>query len=188
MLGLTTEIGPVFSWADNYDLFIASPNGTNTTHAMVCEFTQHPSNIIKSQNDIGVMLLKIPRLKKHELASIRLTPTVQLAHYNGPYKLNPPPLYAVALSPEEIVQADTARARARARDAAWLSHVHTEDKPVEWAGFNAYLDRQEASTSTKKPKTLVVFGPLLDAPPAHPDTVLTTLIYLEKTLNTFGMQ
>ena len=94
----------------------------------------------------------------------------------------------MALSPEETVQADTARARARARYAAWLSHVHTEDKPDEWAGFNAYLDRQEASTSTKKPKTLVVFGPLLDAPPAHPDMVLTTLIYLEKTLNTFGMQ
>ena len=155
---------------------------------MVCEFTQHPSNIIKSQNDIGLMQLKIPRLKKHGLASVRLTPTVQLAHYNGPSKLNPPPLSAVALSPEETVQADTARARARARDAAWLSHVHTEDKPVEWAGFNAYLNRQEASTSTKKQKTLVVFGPLLDAPPAHPDTVLTTLIYLEKTLNTFGMQ
>ena len=65
---------------------------------MVCEFTYHPSNIIKSQNDIGVMQLKIPRLKKHELASIRLTPTVQLAHYNGPSKLNPPPLSAVALS------------------------------------------------------------------------------------------
>ena len=134
------------------------------------------------------MQLKIPRLKKHELSSIRLTPTVQLAHYNGPSKLNPPPLSAVALSPEETVQADTARSRATARDAAWLSHVHTEDKPVEWAGFNAYLDQQEASTSTKKPKTLVVFSPLLDAPPAHPDTVLTTLIYLENTLNTFGMQ
>ena len=48
------------------------------------------------------------------------------------------------------MQADTAMARARTRDAAWLSHVHTEDKPVEWTGFNTYLDRQEASTSTKK--------------------------------------
>ena len=63
-----------------------------------------------------------------------------------------------------------------------------EEKPVEWAGFNAYLERQEASTSTKKPKTLVVFGPLLDAPPAHPDTVMTTLVYLENTSKTFGIQ
>ena len=96
------------------------------------------------------MQLKIPRLKKYGLASRRLTPTVQLALYNGPSKLNPPPLPAVALSPEETVQSDTAMARARTRDAAWLSHVHTEDKPCEWTGFNTYLDRQEASTSTKK--------------------------------------
>ena len=34
----------------------------------------------------------------------------------------------------------------------------------------------------------MVFGPLLDAPPAHPDTVMTTLVYLEKTSKTFGMQ
>ena len=79
-------------------------------------------------------------------------------------------------------------AMARTRDTAWLSHVQTEDKPVACAGCNAYLDRQEASSSTKKPNTLVVFGPLLNAPPAHPDTVMTTLIYLEKILKTFGIQ
>ena len=66
--------------------------------------------------------------------------------------------------------------------------MHTEGNPVEWAGFNAYFDRQEASTSTKKPDTLVVFGPLRDAPPAHLDTVQTTLVYLEKTSKPLGMQ
>ena len=34
----------------------------------------------------------------------------------------------------------------------------------------------------------MVYGPLLDAPPAHPDTVMTTLVYLEKTSKTFEMQ
>ena len=68
------------------------------------------------------------------------------------------------------------------------AYRHTEEKPVEWSGFNVYLERQEASTSTKKPKTLVVFCPLLDAPPAHPDTVMTALVYLEKNSKTFGMQ
>ena len=42
--------------------------------------------------------------------------------------------------------------------------------------------------SGQKPKTLVVFGPMINSPPAHPDTVLTTVLYLERTLNTFGMQ
>ena len=42
--------------------------------------------------------------------------------------------------------------------------------------------------SAQKPKTLVVFGPMIHSPPAHPDTVQTTLVYLKRTLNTFGVQ
>ena len=38
------------------------------------------------------------------------------------------------------------------------------------------------------PKTLVVFGPMIDSPPANPDTVMTTLVYLQRTPNEFGMQ
>ena len=34
----------------------------------------------------------------------------------------------------------------------------------------------------------MVFAPLFDAPPAHPDTVMTTLVYLKKTSKTFGLQ
>ena len=70
----------------------------------------------------------------------------------------------------------------------WLGHELRHGCPrcsqklnlFEWAGFNAYFDRQDASSSTKKPKTPAVFGPFRDAPPAHLDTALMTLIYLEK--------
>jgi len=48
-LNLSTEIGPIFCWADNYDLYIASPNGMKSTHAMVMEFTQHPAGIFNSE-------------------------------------------------------------------------------------------------------------------------------------------
>ena len=40
----------------------------------------------------------------------------------------------------------------------------------------------------RSPKTLVVFGPMIDSPPAHPDTVITALLYLERTFKSFGMQ
>ena len=33
-----------------------------------------------------------------------------------------------------------------------------------------------------------MFGPLIDAPPSHPDTVLTMLSYFEKTLPELGMK
>ena len=50
LLGLTTEIGPIFSWCDNYDLWISSPNGMKTTHAMVSEFTIHPKQTLDANN------------------------------------------------------------------------------------------------------------------------------------------
>ena len=39
-----------------------------------------------------------------------------------------------------------------------------------------------------KPATTYMFGPLIDAPPSYPDTVLTTLSYLERTLTKVGMK
>ena len=33
-----------------------------------------------------------------------------------------------------------------------------------------------------------MFGPLIDAPPSHPDTILTTLIYMQKSLADMGMK
>ena len=186
-LGLSTEIGPIFSWADNYDLYISSPNGMKSTHAMVMEFTQHPSGIINTGN-IGVMQLNIPRIKKHEASSVLFTQQgMQLEHYMGPSKVNPPLLPTKALSTEESQLQSAAVIVSQQRDAAWLSQVYGNDRPLEWAGFNAQQDRLVAG-SAQKPKTLVVFGPMIDSPPAHPDTVLTTLVYLERTLNSFGMQ
>ena len=186
-LGLSMEIGPIFSWADNYDLYIASPNGIKATHAMVMEFTQHPTGIIETGN-IGVMLLTIPRLKKHEASSLLLTHhAIHLEHYMGRSKLHPPLLQMKALSAEESQLQSAAVRFSQQRDAAWLSQVHQNDKPVERAGFNAQQDPVLEGPGNM-PKTLVVFGPMIDSPPAHPDTVMTTLVYLQRTLNAFGMQ
>ena len=43
-------------------------------------------------------------------------------------------------------------------------------------------DRSTREQSQPKPATNYVFGPLIDSPPAHPDTVLTTLLYVEKVI------
>ena len=188
-LGLTTELGPIFSWADNYDLYIASLNGTKSTHAMVSEFTQHPAPSTIMTGNIGVMQLKIPRLKWSEDRSLRLTHqsiTLQLEHYTGAPKLKPPALTVKILSPEEAHQVAASLTQAKKRDAAWLSQLFFHANPVDWAGYNAYEDRK--SQTTNKPKTIVVFGPLIDSQPSQPDTVLTTLVYLERSLKSFGMK
>ena len=116
--GLSMEIGPIFSWADNYDLYIASPNRTKATHAMVMEFTQNPTGIIET-GKIGVMQLTIPRLKKQEASSLRLThQAIQLEHYTGRSKLNPPLLLMKALSAEESQLQSAAVRFSQERDAA----------------------------------------------------------------------
>lgn len=186
-LGLTTELGPIFSWADNYDLYITTPNGMKSTHAMVSEFTQHPAPGTIMTGNIGVMQLKIPRLRWTEERSLRLThQSLQLEHYSGPPKLKPPALPVKSPSPEEMRQVSTSLTQAKERDAAWLSQLFSHLNPVDWAGYNTYEDRK--SQTTTKPKTIAVFGPLIDSPPSHPDTVLTTLVYLERSLKSFGMK
>lgn len=66
---MSTAIGLIFIWVDNYDLYIATPNRMETT--LVMEFTQHPAGIVETGN-IDVIQLKMPRLKKHEASSLRL--------------------------------------------------------------------------------------------------------------------
>ena len=90
-LGLSMEIGPIFSWADNY--VNRKPQWDKGYRAMDMEYTQHPAGIIETGN-IGMMQLTIARLKKHEAPSLRLThgvthQAIQLKHYTGRSKLNP---------------------------------------------------------------------------------------------------
>ena len=39
-----------------------------------------------------------------------------------------------------------------------------------------------------KPATTYMFGPLIDAPPSHPDTILTILSYMQRSLTDMGMK
>ena len=137
------------TWAtsDLYELYI-SASGTLSKKQMICNIT----NLFGTE--VIIMHIEgwesVLGMRSSGGSMVKLVKTMG---GDEDAELDPPPLPAVALSPEETVQADTAMARARTRDAAWLSHGHTEDRPVEWAGVNAYLDRQETGTSTKKPDT-----------------------------------
>ena len=55
---------------------------------------------------------------------------------------------------------------------------------MEWNGFNNYLAR---SQNVLKPASIYMFGPLIDAPPSHPHTILTTLTYMQMSLLDMGM-
>ena len=188
LLGLTTEIGRIFGWCDNYDLWISSPNGMKTTHAMVSEFTIHPKQELDtSKTQIGVMCMKIPRLKKSEAAHLKLANKdgLEIINYNGPNKAKPPSIPEEEMSQSDLDKLNRSLAKASQRDADFFNQLNGPEA-IEYSDFNAQEDRKEKNP--KAPKTLFVFGPLLNFPPSHPDTVLTTMQFLLDSLKKFGME
>ncbi len=131
------------------------------------------------------MQLKITRLKKMEATKLRLTQrSLQIEHYSGPKKINPPALPEIPECQADSQLLSVSLANAQSKDAAYFSQLHSEN-PVERSGFNALNDRDPAVV--QKPKTLYVFDPLIDSPPPHPDTVVTTMAYIDRTLKSLGM-
>ena len=188
VLGLTTEIGRIFSWCDNYDLWISSPNGMKTTHAMVSEFTLHPKQELTSNNaQIGVMSMTIPRLKQSDARHLKLANKsgLQISHYSGPFKVNPPNIPDQEVSQSDLEYLGKSIKRAAQRDAGFYNQL-TSPEAIEFSGYNAKEDRNE--NNARAPKTLFVFGPLLNLPPSHPDTVKTTMNFLLVSLQSFGME
>ena len=153
---------------------------------MAIEFTQHPSSTPNPTDvTLGVMRLRIPRLKLAEASSLRLTHrSLDIEHYTGPKKINPPDLADVLPSQTDIRLLSASLVQAQNKDATYYSQLQTDDA-VEGSGFNSLKDR--AQVDAHRPKTLCVFGPLIDSPPAHPDTVLTTMAYIDMTTKGLGM-
>ena len=56
----------------------------------------------------------------------------------------------------------------------------------EWGGFNSQLARQSTGCTNRGP-SMYLFGPLINAPPAHPDTVLTSVMCMMQSLTDLGM-
>lgn len=190
-VGLERRIGPIHSWGDNFDLVVFTPNGRRMTHAMATQFVQNPAGILFTGGATpggGVMSLKLPRLTKHEAGKLCLADksSFVMEHYTGPKKMTPPALNKVPRT--DAIQDAIKRSvsRAQKKDTAWLCQLHSSPLPLDWSAYNVVQDRN-GDDSAPKLKTISVFGPLLDSPPAHPDTVLSTMAYLDTSLRQLGM-
>ena len=137
-VGLESEVGPIHSWGDNFDLVVFTPNGRRTTHAMATQFVQNPAGILFPGGATPggeVMSLQLPRLTKLEAGKLRLAhkSSFVIEHYTGPKKLTPPALNEVPRT--EAIQDVTAQSvsRAQKKDAAWLSQLHSSPLPLNWS-------------------------------------------------------
>lgn len=170
----------ISSWCDNYDLKVFTPNGMRETHAMVVEWRQQPSETDERLGENAPII--IPRLSKPEMNDLKLSEMCQLPmiHYNGPRKPKPPSFdIRIGTSYSQVAQSRTIR-KAMEKDCEWMISVLNGDKTgkleTEWSGYMAAQARQ---TDVAQKATKFVFGPLIDAPPTDPDTVLTTMTLIK---------
>ena len=64
-------------------------------------------------------------------------------------------------------------------DVAWLKQFPSDTKP---------LIGEDIMPIPANPKTLFVFSPLWDMPPSRPDTMQTTMAYLDRAMHSCGME
>lgn len=178
--GLTTGPALISSWCDNYDLNVNTPAGNRETHCMAVEFTQTRDVGNQNKNDD----LVIPRLNKVAMTQAKFSDlsAVTMEHYQGPKKPSPPDLRTHAYRPLDVNTLQESLSSAIEADVKWLCSVVTESDPpeCEWAG---YMTRHARESGLTGRVTDYVFGPLIDATPSHPDTILTTLLFVEKFTN-----
>ncbi len=151
---------------------------------MVLEYTVRPVSMDAERSQVGVMTLTIPRLKKSEAAQLQLTQS-KITHYTGPPNVKPPDQVKAVPSQEDLESINSSLEWANTRDGEYLSQIF-DPNAVEFFGYNSKEDRAENHPSLSW--TLVVFGPLLDSPPSHPGTVLTTMGNLLQGLQSFVMK
>ena len=193
-MGLDVNGGPVGVWCDNYDLNIYTPNGARETHAMAIEFTQQASQAHSQLQSNQVAATTIPRLSRSEMNNLKMSELspVQFAHYQGP--LNPlPPHITINVGPtwENVVKTGASIDSAMSSDLEWLYRMVTSDQSgehsiPEWSGYMKSKAREAGDDDTNTTATNYVFGPLIDSPPSHPDTVLTTMLHAEQFPKSYG--
>ena len=186
--GLDPDGRLIGAWFDNYDLNVTTPNGQRETHAMAVEWRQQAREDV-SCNDGDYV---VPRLSKEEMKSVKLSEisNVPMLHFQGPKKPNPPNVDVEGAGANVCTPDLDGVARGLKADVEWLTKLVKSDNDdeetcPEWSGYMAAAAREKEE---KKKATKYVFGPLIDATPSHPDTVLTTMSLVEEFVKNHGQK
>lgn len=161
------EEGMIQFIADNFDADISSQNGKLSTHSLAVLMTQPDVKIHHQEQSIQ-------RLKKTEMSQ-HIEYELDIVRYNGPKKPNFPSQFVKREIPTLRLLAHKAIAQRRANetDFAFLTDVVKFDDCPEFNGYNTRLCREQGQFP--QPKTKAVYLPLIDMPPADPDTIMTAM-------------
>ena len=122
---------------------------------------------------------EIPRLKKIEMSK-QIEYELDIMRYNGPKKLEMPTQYLKRQVPPLRILAHMviSQQRANVLNLNFLKDVVQSEGCPEFNGYNTRLCRERGETL--QPKTKAVYLPLIDMPPAHPDTIMTAMDKAQK--------
>jgi len=149
---------------------------------MATEFQMHPAGIINGNTQPGISTAIIPRLTSQQAKSVGKNRAIPIIHYTGPKKVMPtavPTRNITGISYTEVCARQASLLAAQEKDMQWLNSLSQGQEAMECNGFNSQLSRNQG---IRKPASAYMFGFLIDAPPFDPDTILTTLTYIQKSL------
>ena len=150
---------------------------------MATEFQMQPAGIIETgSSQLDISTLMIPRLTPKQVKSVNNSRAIPLIHHTGPKKVLPPAISKnIEINYDEVCARQISLEAAQKKDVEWLNSLMKGQDAMEWNGFNN--QESECSETCKH----IHVGLLIDAPPSHPDTILTTLTYMQKSLLDMGM-
>ena len=110
---------------------------------------------------------------------------MHLYHYEGEKNPVPPTVEVHEGMPSPLIKKlQQSIESAYSINTRWLVDVITNIKgelpQAEWPGYMSSAAKQKEEQSNCVTK--FIFGPLINAPQSNPDTVLTTLLYIERFL------
>ena len=135
------------------------------------------------------VLPDIPMISRQAMQTLQLAHrfSMQNHHSKGDQKQVPPKVTLECGLPYDLLcrsnnSVQTALEKDISRLVSILLQTEIDDLKPEWAG--AMVASSRAEGSGYGPASHFIFGPQIDRHPSHPDTILTTLMLLEKSLKT----
>ena len=174
----TVEDGLVQVVVDNFDADIASQNGKLSTHSLAVLVTQPDSNTQHQEHSI-------PRLTKAEMTK-EIDYQLEIVRYSGPKKPKVPAqfLKKKVLPLKVLAHIVLSLHGANEGNLVFLNDVINRIDCPEFNGYNPRLCHEQGRSP--EPRTKAVYLPLIDMPPAHPDTIMTAMSKAQKLTQEIG--
>jgi hypothetical protein len=167
--------------SDNFDTDISTPNGKASTHSLAMIIMQPSTHYEDVQGPDTIR-----RIKKEEVCQPIPDDNDSFVVYYGQKKPEMPSIPTASLSSELQVMMDVSRKRAAGNDFAFFNDVVTRVGCPEFNGYNTRLCREQGHTL--KPKTNIVYLPLIDMPPADPSTMMAAMKKAQQLSHKVGQE